>query len=83
MGLGDSLGFYPEAFRPVYDRFNVKFSSIFFEPTSPWNSLGKRGIWSGEGHKAQDFSTGSLEENPFLNMDSVPVGFRCYKEVKR
>lgn len=83
MGLGDSLGFYPEAFRPVYDRFNVKFSSIFFEPTSPWNSLGKRGIWSGEGHKAQDFSTGSLEENPFLNMDSVPVGFRCYKEVRR
>lgn len=81
MGLGETIGFYPEAFRAVYDRFNVKFSSIYLEAKSPWNSLGKRGIWSGEGHRPADFSTGSLEENPFLALENVPVGFRCYREV--
>ncbi len=83
MGISDTLGSYPESFRAVYDRMNVKISSVFIEKSSPWNSLGKRGIWSGEGSSSSDFSTGSLDENPFLSMEEVPVGFRCYLEVVR
>ncbi len=80
MGMSDSLGFYPESFRSVYDRFNIKFSSIFIPADSSWSLLGKRGIWSGEGNKPQDFSTGSIDENPFLSFEDVPVSFRCYRE---
>lgn len=82
MGLNYTLGFFPESFRFVYDQFNTKFSSIFISPKSAWNRLGKRGIWSGEGHSPQDFGTGSLdEENPFLGLEKIPVSFRCYREV--
>lgn len=82
MGMSDTLGFYPESFRQVYDRFNIKFSSYLLPSTSPWNVLGKRGIWSGEGNRAQDFNTGSIEESPFVEKDFIPVGFRCFREVE-
>lgn len=49
MGFHFSLGYYPERLvNQVEPKLNIKMSSRFFAPASPWHELGHRSSWNGE-----------------------------------
>jgi hypothetical protein len=49
MGMHYSLGFYPESLENFIEpKSNLKLSSRFLPPSSPWHELGKLSSWKGE-----------------------------------
>ena len=86
-GLYNVLGGYMEAMNnPYHSDFNLKASSFYFKRDSFWHQLGRRAMWTGEGHDQQHFewrdvkSLTQVREAPGVEEQKLEVGFRCYLE---
>ncbi|MBY0415056.1 MAG: hypothetical protein K2Q18_12875, partial [Bdellovibrionales bacterium] len=79
-GMQDSMGGVFEVVRnPIDPESNLKASSFYFDSLSSWHKLGFRAGWNGRGFDLRDFDFRGL--NPFVNVDTFQVGFRCMREV--